>query len=280
MSGSQSFDRRGFLKVGGASVSLAALLAACGSDEGAGPAGIAAAGTRPPLATTTSATVTDIVLLRTATSLHYNAMDVVDVVSGVEGVDSAIIEAAGAYKALLEEQAAALAEATTAADGEAYEKSNPTVDERVIQPAVALLDASDTKAADAANLLHAVATFAAASHHAFVEMFTEAPNRQAAMSIGLVHGQVAAALAHLISPDNYVTAEAIAAAEPAGLDGGTPAASTAAAEGVQNVAIYMVPGAFSALSPTQVVLGKAGAEDATKRQTLNIDSPSLNSMIY
>ena len=100
------------------------------------------------------------------------------------------------------------------------------------------------------------------------------------MSIGLVHGQVAAALAHLISPDNYVTAEAIAAAEPAGLDGGTPAASTAAAEGVQNVAIYMVPGAFSALSPTQVVLGKAGAEDATKRQTLNIDSPSLNSMIY
>lgn len=289
------FDRRTFFRVGGTTIALSAVVAACaGTEEGAGPEGIAAAGERPPLATVPTTPVDDVVLLRTATSLHYNAMDVVDTVSAVDGVDSAVVELAAAYRTLLQGQADALAEATTEAGGQAYEQSNPVVDDRVIQPAAALLAASPTQGTDAANLLHAVAVLAAATHQAFVAQFADKALRQAAMAIGAVHSQVAASLAHLISPENFVTEAAIASAEPAGVeqapettvDAGLPTTvapsveTTAAAVGVPDVAVYMVPTAFGPLSPTQVVLGDPTADGDTKRQQLNIETPSLNSMMY
>lgn len=292
---SQGFDRRSFLRVGGTTIALSAIVAACaGSEEGAGPEGIASAGTRPPLATAPTQTVDDIVLLRTATSLHYNAMDVVDAVSGIAGVDPAILDAAAAYKTMLQVQADALAAATTEAGGEAYEQSNPFVHDRIVAPASTLLAAGDDVPADAARLLHAVASLAAATHQAFVAQFTAKALRQAAMSIGSVHAQVASALAHIITPENYVSAEAIAAAEPAGVPEATattvaaglpttsaaPVETTAAVAGIPDVPVYMVPSAFGTLSAVQVVLGKPGVDDETKRAQLNIETPSLNSMIY
>jgi len=291
---SRSFDRRDLFKIGGATIALSAVVAACGGDNnGAGPVRVASAGTRPPLATTTTATVDDKVLLRTATSLHYNAMDVVDVVSGVAGLDATVLAAAKAYKPLLQAQADALAAATTAAGGTPFEEKNPTVDSRVVQPAVALLNVSDTKAGDAARLLHAVANFASESHQAFVVQFVDPALRQAAMSIGIVHAQVAASLAGVITPENIVPAGEVTAAEPKGVDAtattvaaGLPSTSvaatgtTAAAAGIPDTVVYMVPSAFGILSATQVVLGKVGVDDATKRQQLNIETPSLNSMVY
>lgn len=290
-----SFDRRGFLRIGGSTVALTAVVAACGgTGEGAGPEGIASAGTRPPLATAVSATVTDVVLLRTASSLHYNAIEVAELVAGLDGVDAKVVELAEAYVPVLEAQATALGDATTDAGGEAYTTKNPVFDERVVQVAVGLLNASDTKASDAARLLHAVASLAAATHQAFVAQLVEPGLRQAAMAIGVVHNQVAAALAHVISPDNVVPVAEITAAEPAGVSAtpettvaaGLPSTSEApattapAAAGIADVAVYMVPSAFGNLGPTQVVLGKAGADDSTKRVQVNIETPSLNTMMY
>ncbi len=288
------FDRRTLFKFGGATVALSAVIAACGgTDEGAGPEGIAVAGTRPPLATMPTAPVDDVILLRTATSLHYNAMDVIDAVSGVAGLDPAVAAAAASYRELLQAQADALAAATTDAGGEAFESSNPVVNGRIVQPAATLLAASPDPGSDAANLLHAVAVFAATTHQAFVAKFTAKALRQAAMSIGVVHAQVAATLAHIISPENYVPAAAIAAAEPegiaatettvaAGLPSTVPAATatTEAVVVIADVAVYMVPASFGPLSPIQVVLGDPTTDGATKRQQLNIETPSLNSMMY
>ena len=294
---SPTFDRRDLFRIGGATVALSAIVAACGgTNDGAGPEGVASAGTRPPLATTTSATVTDVVLLRTATSLHYNAMDVATLVAGTSGVDAKVVELAKAYGELLQEQADALAAATEEAGGEAFNEKNPAVDSRVIQPAVALLNVSDTKASDAARLLHAVAGFASATHQAFVALFVQPANRQAAMLVGVVHNQVASALAAAITPENIVSEAEITASEPAGVgatlrprsEAGLPSTSEApatteagaAAAGVADVAVYMVPGAFGSLSATPIVLGKVGVDDSTKRQQLNIETPSLNSMVY
>ena len=81
-------DRRGFLRLGGFTVAATAVLAACGSDEGAGPEEITQAGSAPPEAEAPSGVITDSTLLRTATSLHYNAMDVIDTVLAL-GVVSA-----------------------------------------------------------------------------------------------------------------------------------------------------------------------------------------------
>ena len=76
-----------------------------------------------------------------------------------------------------------------------------------------------------------------------------------------------------------MTATTVAAGLPSTSVAAT-ATSAAADAGIADVVVYMVPSAFGALSPTQVVLGKAGVEDATKRQQVNIETPSLNSMVY
>ncbi len=287
-------DRRQFLRIGGSVVALSAIVAACGTDEGVGPEGVASAGSAAPLATVNSQPVTDVVLLRTATSLHYNAIDIVDKVMSVDGLDGEIAAAADLYRGLLQEQADALAEATTDAGGQPFEQSNPVVASRIVGPAATLLDASETMASDAARLLHATADLAAATHQAFVALLAEPALRMAAMSIGATHAKVASALAGLISPENLTTADEISVAEPAGLDestdttvdAGLPTTSVAApattqeSSGVPDVEVYVIPSAFGALSAVQVVLGRNGVEDDTKRRQLNLETPSLNSLVY
>ncbi|MFM7488875.1 MAG: hypothetical protein ACKO36_00880, partial [Actinomycetota bacterium] len=68
----QNLSRRRFLLAGGATVSLGALISACGG--GGSKSGIARVGLAPDPAKLPTAEVTDVTLLRTATSLEYNAI--------------------------------------------------------------------------------------------------------------------------------------------------------------------------------------------------------------
>ena len=124
-------DRRGFLRLGGFTVAATAVLAACGSDEGAGPEEITQAGSAPTGAEAPSGVVTDSTLLRTATSLHYNALDVIDTVLAHGIVSAEMATAAESYKPLLHEQADALAAATAEIGGQPFEEKNPVFDARV-----------------------------------------------------------------------------------------------------------------------------------------------------
>jgi hypothetical protein len=294
--GSATFDRRGFLRLGGFTVTAAAVLAACGSDEGAGPEGITEAGTSPALAAPPSGIVTDSTLLRTATSLHYNAMDVVDEVLALGVVSAEMASVAEAYRLLLDEQAATLAEATGSIGGTPFEERNPTVDARIVQPAVTLLGASQTVAGDAERLLHATASLATSTHQAIVPMLSQPALRAAAMQIGSVHARVTSVMARVISPANTVTTEDFAVAAPAeaaaadttttvetGLPSTADAAPTTAggATGPVDIPVFQVPSAFGGLAPIQIVLGDATKFDGpTKRTIVNIETPSLNSLIY
>ncbi len=288
------FDRRSFLRLGGSAVALSAVVAACGSDDGAGPSNlIPVQGTRPPLATAGTPTVDNAVLLRTLGSLHHNATDVIAAVSAVGGLDRGVAALADTYTGLLTEQAKDIASMTDEAGGKPFSTSNPAVDERVVQPALKLLGVSETKAADAARLLYAFSQLLAETHQAFVPTLTVPKLRSEVMSIGAVHSRMAAAIAAAISPENMVSAQELKAAvgdEPAaaettvaaGLPSTSAAAppSTTASSGPADVELFVVPSAFGALSAVQVVLGKAGAEDTTKRQQLNIETPSLDSFAY
>ena len=288
-------DRRGFLRLGGFTVATAAVLAACGSDEGAGPEEITQAGSAPAEAKPPSGVITDSTLLRTATSLHYNAMDVIDTVlkHGIVGAEMAI--AAESYTPLLQEQADALAAATTDIGGQPFEEKNPVFDVRVIQPAYALLGVSQTEETDTEQFLHAIASLLVETLQGMVPALSRPDLRGLVMQIGAVHARVSTVFARIISPENIVTPNEFATAAPAaaaeastttvaaGLPttaGGAPT-TAAAATGPADIPVYQVPSAFGLLAPVQIVLGDASKLDGpTKRVVFNIETPSLNSLMY
>ena len=68
-----SLARRRFLAIGGLSVATAAVVAACGDDGP--PDNVPQSGTAPPTTALAKHTVTDVALLRTASSLEHNAID-------------------------------------------------------------------------------------------------------------------------------------------------------------------------------------------------------------
>ncbi len=279
---SNEFDRRTVLRLGGMSVAMGAVLAACGAGEnggtnGVGAEGIPQIGTAPPLAKPASNVISDARLLRTATSLHYNGIDAIDRVLGL-GVIS--YEAAGAarhYRGLLQQQADALAAATTAGGGTPYEQKNAVIDANIVGKAIDLINAGSSKADDATRFLHAFATLAAETHQSFVALLSAPELRGAAMSIGAVHHRVAALLARLISPANIVNTEGITIA--AAVPETTTTAAGATNAGPAPIEVFQIPGAFGPLGAVQIVLGKLGVDDETKRAQLNIETPSLNSLI-
>ena len=126
-------DRRTVLRLGGMSVALGAVLAACGAGEnggttGVGPEGIPQIGTAPPLKAEGSKVISDARLLRTATSMHYNGIDAIDRVLALGFVSYDVAGAARGYRGLLQQQADALAAATTAAGAKPYEQKNAAID--------------------------------------------------------------------------------------------------------------------------------------------------------
>jgi hypothetical protein len=128
--------RRDFLRLGGATIALSAVVAACGSeDEGQLPV----TGTTPPTddeSASTGGPEMDITLLRTQQSIEVLAAQTYRTVID-EGLltTPALIEAMERFQGQHEERAQLLGEAATDAGGEPYPEPNPflstTVDEQV-----------------------------------------------------------------------------------------------------------------------------------------------------
>src|SRR5215207_1207544 len=82
----QPFSRRRLFEIGGASVGLAALLAACGKDTEAEPGRV---GNAPVPTDLPDLDVDDAVYLRTMQSLEQSIVDVYGVLSGLAGLGEA-----------------------------------------------------------------------------------------------------------------------------------------------------------------------------------------------
>ena len=81
MSNFENLSRRELLRISALSIGGTAFLAACGKQSGVqSSANIASAGSVPSLQPANSGDITDIVLLRTAASLEYNAIDTYNMV--------------------------------------------------------------------------------------------------------------------------------------------------------------------------------------------------------
>jgi hypothetical protein len=293
-------DRRTLLKVGGFSVAAAALIAACGGENGSGNVpkddNIPLSGTAPPIKQPGDGVYDDAVLLRTATSLQYNALEVIAAIQKVSGIDPDVAALSKDYAPLVQRQADELGRATTEIGGTPYEAPNPRFNEEVVAPSLHLISVSQTPASDAANFMHAVIAVLAETMQSFVPLIRRQQPRQLLMQVGTVHGREAGWLANAITPQNIVSEETIAAASPsdpvetttttpaAGLPTTTEAPTTSAAGGgggtTADIPVYVVPATFGQLGAVQVVLGNANDQGADKRTVINIETPSLNSFVY
>ena len=258
------YSRRQALRFGGVGAA-GVILAACGKQSGVEESkNVTAVGVVPEAEGLPNAEVNDVVLLRTAASLEYNAIETYEAALGL-GVFTGTFAAAGEVAKRLRDDHRGHADAinglVTKLGGSPFTCGNPRLAEIYISPALGLItDAkNENPALDAVVLAHALENLAAQTYQSVVTMLSDKGLRQAAMTIGQEEARHAAILAQALNP---------------GLEGVLP--SVDATTGKPNVAT--VPGAFGPLTPIPVTLGPVNADGS--RTSLNLETPSLNSLAY
>ena len=256
-SSSSRVDRRTLLRTTGLTIGAGALLAACsGSDS----TGLARVGTVPEPTTLEDEQVTDVVLLRTAMSLEYSAINTYKAAAdaGYLAGNNAAIEAAGLFIAEHQAHAQALSGLISAAGGTPYNQPNERIDSVYINPALALIAESEDPQLDTLLFAHALENLATSTYHHYVSLLNDAPLRTEAIRIGADEAQHAAAIVHLLKP------------------GLTNVAPSLDENG--NAQPASVPGAFSSLASVTVAVGPTN--EAGQKTTIIMDTPSLNSLAY
>ena len=204
--------RRQLLKIGGATILGASVLAACGNEGGA----IAETGTTEAGETTTTvgsttttiaeeATDTDLVLLRTASSLETLAVNAYDAASATGLVTTtAIADTAKLFRDQHDEHAAELQAATADAGGQPYTDANPFLKANVVDPALAHIATE----ADVVTLALSLETLAAETYVYAAGVLSTPELRQAIMAIGGVEARHMAVLRAVLTqppvPDAFL----------------------------------------------------------------------------
>ncbi len=266
-----SLSRRRFFIAGGATISFGALIAACG---GSTKTGIARLGEVPAKTELVDAPVTDIALLRTATSLEYNAIFVYEAVAAAGLLSGDAATLAARFLSDHKAHAEATASLTEKLGGKAYNEPNPRLQSIYIEPALRLItgdDASgipvtDDPAADVLALAYALETIAGSTYQVYVPMLADSSLRAAAIGIGEQEARHAAVIGSLLNPSRLVSTFGLSVAAEYQETTDVPAPA------------YAVPTTFGTKAPVPVVLG--AANESGIRTTLNLETPSLNSMVY
>ena len=266
----RALTRRRFLLAGGATVSFGALLAACGGSTAS--SGIPVIGNAPQPAELPDAPVTDIALLRTATSLEYNAIFVYEAVQSLLSGDAATL--ARRFVSDHRAHAEATASLTEQLGGRAFEEPNPRLQSIYVEPALALIlgdeaagiPPAEDQVADVIALAYALETLAGATYQAYVPLLADKALRAAAMGIGEQEARHAAVLGSVINSDRLVSSFGLPLSDEYAETTDVPAVA------------YAVPTAFGTQSPIPVTLG--APNESGVRATVNLETPSLNSMVY
>jgi hypothetical protein len=298
----QQMSRRGVLRVGGLTVSMAALVAACtDTAKSKNPARVGEAAAPAKLA---DAIVNDGVLFRTATSIHYSVIDSHNISKKLGKLSAAQTAIVDDYISANEDAIKALQKLSETAGGKKWTCANPRFDRVILGPIQEHIigrpkqgseetdvAASDDPTRDALALAHAMETAVASMHQALVVQLSLPTYRAAVMEQGHLAARRAAALALAINAENLVNPLSLQNANVS-----TPTTVAATTTTVQNIAqgaattttaaaasafdfqhYYAIPSQFGSLNAVQLGVGKpsGGAQF-----TINIETPSLNSFIY
>lgn len=127
-------SRRDALKIGGFTISLGALIAACGEDR-IGDDAPGRVGNAPVVTTPPEYKVDDAVLLRTASSLEYTAIAVYETALGLDGaIPAELVPTVQRLIADHQGTADEMVRLTTVAGGEPWTCPNPWLMERLVAP--------------------------------------------------------------------------------------------------------------------------------------------------
>ncbi len=301
------FGRRDMLRIGGFTVATAAVISSCG-EHVRGEVG--RVGAVPTTVKLPDAKVTNIALLRTASSLEHSAINVYSqVIGNSDLLDPALGDVAKRFMEDHQGHAALFEKLTTDAGGTAWTCGNPKIDDAIINPilkritlgaeatanAVAIEPSEDPRR-DVLNFAHGLESLAGATYQALVALFSDPSLRADAMTVGAREARHAALLALTINPDRpggLVNFTDAVNAEPA-----TPPTTVAPSTTVQNIAnpvggaapsspevpqtdipsVTAIPSQFGTLAAIQLVVGR-GDENGT-RLKMNLETPSLNSFVF
>lgn len=297
-------SRRGMLRAGGITIGMAALVAACtepGKDVK--PARVGDSPAPPKLV---DAVITDGVLFRTATSLHFSAIDSHNISKKIGGLSDGQTALVDAYIAANNDAIATLQKLSEAAGSTAWTCANPRFDRVVLIPIEGRIDGrpkegneeadvapSPDKNRDALGLAQCMEALIAAMHQSLVPHMSLPEYRGALMTQGHAAARRASALALAIEPLNVVSPATLTSASiavPANVAETTTTVQDIATPGTDSVVttttvatfvdlqqFYAIPSQFGTLSAVQLTVG---APIAGVQITFNIETPSLNSFVY
>ncbi|MEO5975310.1 MAG: ferritin-like domain-containing protein [Ilumatobacteraceae bacterium] len=261
---SSQLSRRDLFRLGGIGIISTTLLAACSKNNGTSDNAIASIGTIPPNTSLPTAEVTDVVLLRTAASLEYAAIDLYSTLLDAGYLSGDFAAVAAIARRFRDDHAAHAASSNSLVlklGGQAFECANSRFTSLAITPAIALISTPENPdvALDAVTLAHAIETVCAQMQQGFVGLYSDPVLRGAAINVGQNNARHAVILAQMLNP---------------GLSGVEP--STEPATGVSKV--FAVPSAFGGLAIVRVPLGPPNAEGV--KTSITMETPSLNALTY
>mgnify|MGYP003704086455 CR=1 FL=1 len=149
------YSRRKFLQTGGLALASAAVLAACGKNDKLA-AGIPRLGEAPTTTGLPEGGATDIVLLRTATSLEYCAIDAYGAVADLNILPATSAAALKRFRDDHSAHAKALSELVKKVGGEPFECANEKINSLYISPAIDLILGNKDKGIDPSIVIGAI----------------------------------------------------------------------------------------------------------------------------
>ncbi len=230
--------RRDLLKIGGLTVSLAAIVAACG-DNRTGATDPGRIGIAPPITAPPDYPVDDAVLFRTGSSLEQSTIMVYEAI-----LDLGVLDAAGTtlVRQLVEnhkEIDTVMGELTVAAGGQVWPCTNPWFDERFLVPITDAIKASDNQIRDIYNVAVSLENLGAATYQQFTIQVTESEQRLALTKAAAQDSRQSAVLVIAVEGSDGYVSPALA-----GLEVGQDA------DGVPLQ--YAIPWRFGSVGPVRV----------------------------
>jgi hypothetical protein len=263
-----AFARRRFLAIGGLSVASAAVIAACGNNPP--PDNVPQSGTAPATTALAKNTVSDVALLRTASSLEYSTIDVYQFAIDAGSLPADVLSGAKMFQDQHREHAKYFEGLTTQAGGEPFTKANPVVAVNIVDPGKDVI----TKAGSQPNLLvdfaRVMEEILAGTYQSFVPQFSIPRWRGDVMSVGGIEARHAVVLAKLL-PDAKVTPITQATGANDTETTTTTIKTSTTGQAVQRAPIYQIPGAFNPQSGVPLIVGTT---------QITVEIPGPNSYMY
>ncbi len=257
--------RRDALKLGGLTISAAALVAACGNDR-SGDTAPGRVGFAPPIEELADYPIDDAVLLRTASSLELTAIAVYEAILDTGLLDA---EQTALVERLIEDHqmiADEMGELTESLGGVAWECTNPWYMSRTVEPLLAAVLASDNPVRDIFNAAVVLENVAAGTHQSLTIQLEDADAAAATIAAATLESRHSAFIVATVrGPEGYVSPLIDG-------DGDSPTD----VDGVPQK--FSITTRFGSTGQAELVAGAPNENGV--RETFIIQTPSLNSWIY